>query len=202
MTAESASAATGRPSAGRRTYVIDRGFQLKYTLLLMGLGATVSGLFATMMYLAHKDVQRDVPLTPELREQLAAADVTLLSLIVAIAVLMAGALGLLGVLITHRVAGPVFVMSHYVTTLARGRYPTMRPLRKNDELQAFFSRFQEALESMRTREANESAMLYRAVATLRGATSPEAQAALRELEELAQRKRDATERIDAGRSGS
>src|SRR5687768_1559496 len=166
-------AATGRPSPGRRTYVIDRGFQLKYTLLLMGMGAVVSALFATMMYLAHKDVQRDVPLTAELRSQLAAADATLLTLVVAIAVMMALALGLLGVLITHRVAGPVFVMSHYVTTLARGRYPVMRPLRKHDELQAFFSRFQEAVEAMRQREVEEAAAMERAITALRGATAAE-----------------------------
>lgn len=192
------SAAPGRPSPGRRTYVIDRGFQLKYTLLLMGLGSAVSALFGTMMYLAHKDVQRDVPLTAELREQLAAADTTLLSLIVAIAVLMAAALGLLGVLITHRVAGPVFVMSSYVTTLARGRYPTMRPLRKNDELQAFFSRFQDAVESLRVREQEEAATLEKAVSALLVSTPAEAQGPLKELAALAQRKRDATERVNAG----
>ncbi|MDQ3262478.1 MAG: signal protein [Myxococcota bacterium] len=186
-----------RPAVGRRTYVIDRGFQLKYTLLLMVLGGVTSGLFGTMMYLAHVDAQRDLPLSADLRAQLASADTTLLMLVVAISVLMAVALGLLGVLITHRVAGPVYVMSHYITTLARGRFPVMRPLRKNDELQVFFGRFQEALETLRQKELEEAATIDRALAALRspGDTQP----ALRELEAISQRKREAAERVDAGR---
>lgn len=193
----SAPAPSGRPSPGRRTYVIDRGFQLKYTLLLMILGAVASALFGTMMYLAHLDAVRDVAVSAEVRAQLAAADTTLLSLVVAITILMAGALGLLGVLITHRVAGPVYVMSHHVTTLARGRYPTLRPLRKSDELQAFFSRFQDAVEALRLRELEEAASIEQALQAIRG--GGETQGALRELEAVATRKREAAERVDAGR---
>lgn len=185
-----------RPAAGRRTYVIDRGFQLKYTLLLAVLGGVTSGLFATMMYLAHQDALRDLPLSADARAQLASADTTLLMLVVAIAVLMAGALGLLGVLITHRVAGPVYVMSHYITTLAKGRFPALRPLRKNDELKVFFGRFQEALETLRQKELDEAGSIDRAVAALR---SPgDSQTALQELESLSQRKRQAAGPANAG----
>src|SRR5262245_27543603 len=103
-------APTGQPKSFRRTYVIDRGFQLKYTLMLVAAGALISALFGGMMYLAHVDAQRAMNPAPALREELARADATLLTLMAAITVLMAAAFGLFGVLITHRVAGPVFVM--------------------------------------------------------------------------------------------
>src|SRR5712664_2103164 len=44
---------------------------------------------------------------------------------------MSSALGLIGILITHRVAGPLYVMFSYVNTLAEGRYPTFRSLRRS-----------------------------------------------------------------------
>lgn len=176
----------------RRTYVVDRGFQVKYTLLLMALGATATLVFATMMYLAHVEAQRDLPIGPELRAQLAEGDTQLLLLILAIVVLMAGALGLIGVLITHRVAGPIHVMSRYVSALARGRYPAMRPLRRHDELKHFFDRFQQAVDAMRIREAEEAQRIDAALAALSAVSGDAAIAALADLKSMADRKREAT----------
>src|SRR6266851_4355147 len=44
-----------------------------------------------------------------------------------------------GIIVTHRVAGPLFVMNGYLKTLGEGQIPTTRPLRKKDELQEFYS---------------------------------------------------------------
>lgn len=192
--------ATGRTSFGRRTYVVDRGFQLKYTVMLVVLGAGMSALFGAMMYLAHLDAQRELPMTPLLQEQLARSETTLIALTIAISVLMAAALALVGILITHRVAGPVYVMSHYIGTLAKGRYPQLRPLRKQDELKAFFDRFHEAIELMRTREVEEADALARAIATLSPvAGTEEGKKAIAELVAIQQRKRDATDRVETER---
>lgn len=188
---------SGAPRLHRRTYVIDRGFQLKYTLTLVVVGALVSALFGGMMYLAHLDATRALP--PSVRGELGGAEGTLLALTAAMSLLMAAALGLFGVLITHRVAGPVYVMSHYVSVLAKGRYPLMRPLRKRDELKGFFERFQDAIEALRQREADEAVQLEKAVATLKALpTSGELTALISELEAMQTRKRDATDRIEVG----
>src|SRR4051794_5951516 len=190
----SAPASSKAPKFGRRTYVIDRGFQLKYTLLLVVVGAVISSLFGGMMYLAHLDAQRALNPPPQLRDALARADSTLLWLMVAITVMMATAFGLFGILITHRVAGPVFVMSHYMSILAKGRYPLMRSLREQDELKGFFQRFQDAVEALRVREASEADVLTEAVTRLEGvAQSAEAKAALESVRQIGARKRDATD---------
>jgi hypothetical protein len=193
----SAPAPSGPPKLHRRTYVIDRGFQLKYTLLLVAVGALLSGLFGGMMYLAHVDAARG--LSAAAQAELSRAETTQLALTVAMSVLMAAALGLFGVLITHRVAGPVYVMSHYVTVLAKGRYPLMRPLRKRDELKGFFDRFQEAIESLRSREADEADQLDHAVMILEPiAGSHELRAVIEELKMMRDRKKDATDRVEVG----
>src|SRR5262249_52530975 len=50
--------ATAPARQSRRTYLIDRGFQLKYAAMLMVAGALVSALFGAMMFLAHSESQR------------------------------------------------------------------------------------------------------------------------------------------------
>ncbi len=200
MEVASTAAAAPRPAQSRRTYVIDRGFQLKYTVMLVVLGAGISSLFAAMTYLVHLDAERGLPPIPELQEHFARTDSTLIALMIGITVLMAGALGLLGILITHRVAGPIYVMSHYVSILAKGRFPLMRPLRKQDELKEFFDRFQQAVELMRTREVEEASSLEKAVSALEPlAQTDEARRAVGELQLICGRKRDATDTVSVGR---
>src|SRR6266851_886277 len=49
-----------QPKPGRRTYLIDRRFQLKYTVLLVLCGTLISVLFGTLAYLAEVDVHRSL----------------------------------------------------------------------------------------------------------------------------------------------
>ncbi len=192
-------ASGAQPKLTRKSYLIDRGFQLKYTVLLVAAGALICALFGAMMYLVHLDSQRGLvaelsrltpTLSPELALQLRESEVTLVSLIVVTTLLMASALGLFGVLVTHRVAGPVYVMSRYIGTLAQGRFPLMRGLRRNDELKSFFERFQSAVETLRQRELEEVKELEEALAVLnRIAGSGDGAQAVAKLEKLTEQKR-------------
>lgn len=187
---------TSLPPIGRRTYVIDRGFQLKYIVVLAVVGAGVSALFGAMMYLAHVDAARALPIPPLLQGMWQRSEGTMIALTAGMTVLMAAALSLFGVLITHRVAGPVYVMSYYMSVLAKGRYPVMRPLRNTDELRTFFERFQEAVESMRQREVEEAETLEHALKAFTPlAAGTEAAASLQSLQGLRDRKREATDRV-------
>ena len=185
---------TSRP--GRRTYVVDRRFQLKYTMLLVGVGVAVTALFGTMMYLVHVSALRAYAEGHGTAE----ASSALVWVMVALGIAMAAALSLVGVMITHRVAGPVHVMNHYLNVLAGGRYPIMRPLRKGDELQRFFETFQGAIESLRSREADEADALRNAVAVLSPlASTEELKGLITQLQAMHDRKRDATDQVDVGK---
>ncbi len=173
----------------RRTYLIDREFQLKYILMLASMGAGCIGLFGAMAWWAH---------TMALEAGSAAegvAGMTILWLTVLAVLGTAVALGLFGLVFTHRVAGPVHVMNLYVEALAAGHYPRIRPLRKYDELKKFFDRFSHAVERIRAREAEEAQALSLAMAAFQPlATTEEARAALKALEELHSRKREAVDK--------
>jgi nitrogen fixation/metabolism regulation signal transduction histidine kinase len=65
---------------------------------------------------------------------------------------MAIVLAIWGLIVTHRISGPLFIVARYLDVMADGQYPDVRPLRKRDELQAFFSSFEEAVSGMRNRD--------------------------------------------------
>jgi methyl-accepting chemotaxis protein len=192
------SAAAGAPSGGRRRYLVDRGFQLKYALAMAGAGLVVALVFGLWLHQAHAQATALLAPDAETRALVERSDRLLLGAFAAIALLLAAALGLLGVVITHRVAGPVFVMGHYLRVLADGRFPRMRTLRRSDELKEFFRSFIEAVDMMKLREARHTAVLEDAVRRMReaAATAPELGPAIEALAQAAQERRAALAQDD------
>ena len=173
-----------RPNILRRTYLLDREFQLKYILLLTAIGSGSMLLFGVLALQAQGMAEEGGLSGTESLWWLTGAGT----------VGMGIALGLFGLLFTHRVAGPVHVMSLYVAALAAGRYPRLRPLRRKDELRAFFGRFSEAVDRIRQREADEALALEQALQVLKPlGTTPEVREALSTLEALRARKRQAVD---------
>ncbi|HEU4385756.1 MAG TPA: hypothetical protein VFR85_19885 [Anaeromyxobacteraceae bacterium] len=177
----------------RRVYLVDRTFQLKYTLLLVVAGLGVAAAFGLWIWQAHLQVSDLAAVDPAIRPLIEASDRNLLVIFVGIAALMAAALGLVGILITHRVAGPIFVMGHYMSVLAQGRYPRMRTLRQRDELKSFFRTFIDAVAALKQREARHATVLEEAVERMRAAAAraPELAPAIEALESAAQERRRA-----------
>jgi methyl-accepting chemotaxis protein len=157
----------------RRQYLVDRDFQLKYTLLLAVVGAAISVLFGAMMYQAHVETTELMGLPNPYQAIVEGQDRIMLWLVMAIAVGMAIALAMSGILITHRIAGPIFVFSRYMSVLAQGRYPLLRPLRKKDELKSFYESFNQAVASMRERDKSSGEEL-KEIATVLEAAAAEA----------------------------
>jgi len=182
----------------RRQYLVDRGFQLKYALLMAAAGLLVAGVFGLWILQAHAQATALLGPDPETRALVERSDRLLLGAFAAIALLLAAALGLLGVVITHRVAGPVFVLGHYLGVLAEGRYPRMRTLRRSDELKGFFRAFLDAVEAMKVREARHTAVLEDAIRRMREAAqaAPELAPAIEALEKAARERRAALAQDD------
>ena len=193
-----ASAAAGTHVAPRRHYLVDRGFQLQYALFMAAAGLVVAAVFGVWLHQAHAQATALLTPDPETRALVERSDRLLLGAFVAIALLLSAALGLLGVVITHRVAGPVFVMGHYLHVLAQGRFPRMRTLRRSDELKVFFQTFLDAVEWMKVREAQHAAVLEDAVRRMRAAAAgaPELAPAIEALAQAARERRAALAQDD------
>jgi len=83
-------------------------------------------------------------------------------------------IGLVGIYITHKVAGPVFKMKQLLKQVAQGKlnFPR-RGLRKGDELQHFFDAFLKMADDLKARQQNEVEMLEAGIASAKGAGASE-----------------------------
>jgi hypothetical protein len=183
----------------RRQYLVDRAFQLKYTIIIAIIGALIAVFWGTLFFKASKENAEQVMLAlkvdPELQtlsekveEKLSGEDKRIVASIGGFVLAVLISLSIWGVLITHRVAGPLFIISRYFDTITDGKYPDPRPLRKNDELKVFFTKFNAMLTAVKERERSDVIALERAVETASRALpkmdAEGAEAVGRALEEL------------------
>ena len=71
------------------------------------------------------------------------------------------------VVMTHKVAGPLFKVSMYFDRMAEGRIGNVTALRRGDMLQDFFGNFREMHESVRTRLQSDLITMESTTAELR-----------------------------------
>jgi len=102
------------------------------------------------------------------------------ALVVILTLLVIG-VGLAGIVVTHRVAGPIYKMKKQLRDLRKGNCEIPAPLRKGDELVDFFEEFRRMVGELRRRQEEEIALLDRAILNLREKTS---EAELAELSSL------------------
>jgi len=132
--------------------VVDARFQWKYTLLVTALGVGVSAIMGGFLYRAHAQSTRLLDISPKLQEQALLNDQIFLLMVIVSVIAMGIVLALWGLVITHRISGPLYIVARYLDVMADGAYPDVRPLRKKDELQEFFASFEEAVNAMRHRD--------------------------------------------------
>ncbi len=120
----------------------------------------------------------------ELKQQ--AADVKsqqqalLLGLVVMLALLVA-AIGVAGIVFTHKIAGPIFKMKRLLRQIGEGKLVLREKLRKGDELQHFFETFEKMVEDLRRQQKGEIAKVDEILARLEDA--PVSQRGMKEVDE-------------------
>lgn len=103
-------------------------------------------------------------------------------------------LALYGIKTTHRVAGPLHKVGTYFTKMKAGRYDTVYPLRKGDELMEFYEHFKQAHAGVVTAEKNDIAKMRAVVAASgSGPHDPQLAKALKDLQVALERKEKAVE---------
>ncbi len=105
-----------------------------------------------------------------------------LSLCIVLTLLVLG-VGFAGIVVTHKVAGPIFKMKRQIREVGEGKLKIPSKLRKGDELVDFFEAFEAMVRSLRANQAREIEMLESAIAKLDGKTDEQALQSLRALDE-------------------
>ncbi len=106
---------------------------------------------------------------------------TMLFTLVGVLALLVLALGAAGIVVTHKVAGPLFKMKRHLADIAAGNFATPGSLRKGDELVDFFQALRDMIDSLRGRTEEQLALIDSALEGLEGRVEPEQLASLKKL---------------------
>ncbi|MBN1497380.1 MAG: hypothetical protein JXA07_11460 [Spirochaetes bacterium] len=80
------------------------------------------------------------------------ANLILMLAILAIIIIESIALYVILIRKTHRVSGPIYVISNFMKDIIEGREPKLRPLRQKDELKEFYELFKQMVAAIHNRE--------------------------------------------------
>jgi nitrate/nitrite-specific signal transduction histidine kinase len=125
---------------------------------------------------------------------------TLLLSLVAVLTLLVVAVGLLGIVFTHKVAGPIFKMTRLLRQVGTGKLVVRERLRRGDELQSFFETFERMVDDLRSRQMAKLATVDRVLSKLNDA--PVGASGQKEVDEdgiqlLKQLRHEMQEQLDA-----
>jgi HAMP domain-containing protein len=91
---------------------------------------------------------------------------SLLVLMVVLLALLVLAIGVAGIVFTHKIAGPIFKMKRLLREVGQGKLILRERLRKGDELQHFFETFEKMVDSLREHQKGEIAKVDAILAKL------------------------------------
>jgi hypothetical protein len=191
-------AAAARPAYKRKVknYLLDVGLQLRYTATIVLVALVLTVILGAKMYIATRDTSKvilwtglvDAETASALESQFANSDKVVLWGIIGFGVVLMVSISAVGILITHKVAGPLYKISSFFARVRDNKLgPTPAKLRKGDELQGFYTSFREMHQALRGRTEEELRILNNALAALE-AGGPGTQRALEDLRQLRQRK--------------
>jgi HAMP domain-containing protein len=169
-----------------RNYLLDRRFQLKYTGMVLLVTVSVASGLGYVAYrfskgqtealTAHIAAQPDLdPDTASDLEQFAnQEDRKIRNAIISGVLLLTVALGITGIVVTHRVVGPAYRMRRLFEHVGKGRLVVTTGIRKGDELQELYQSFAEMVMSLRDQRAEEIEQLESTLIMMEaaGVTSP------------------------------
>ena len=195
--------AAGAPKYRRkmRNYLLDAGLQVRYTMTIVIVAVFLTAGLGYKMYQATRDISKVIELSgmadptvaSELRGQFAASDRWVLWGIVGFGIVLVISISAVGILITHKVAGPLFKIAGFFGRVKDNRLGAVpQTLRKGDELQEFYGAFRDMHQALREKVDDDVRVLGDAVTALESGGAA-GQKAVEELRQLRRRKEESLE---------
>lgn len=158
-------------------YLLDKRLQLRYVLVVTILSGLIAGTLGYMIYKQSADASASIEsrlqdptfaaIQKTINDDLQSGDQMLVYKMVGAGIALVIILSLYLVIMTHKVAGPLFKVSMYFDRMADGRLTVVTPLRKGDMLQDFYQSFQETHDAIRARAKADVETMDKALAALR-----------------------------------
>jgi len=146
-------------------FLLNKELQLRYVAVITVLSAIISGSLGFLIWrqgarasdsirriLDLNEITRSSPeLKTEILEQLSSTDTNLVMVMSFFGVGLVVVLSLYLIVLTHKIAGPLFKVTNYFDKMATGRFGEVYKLRDGDMLQDFYGEFREAHDAIRAR---------------------------------------------------
>lgn len=126
------------------------------------------------------NLEKQRSLLVEQANQLESFHKTMLFSLAGLLTLLVVGIGLAGIIVTHKVAGPIFKMKKHLGEVAEGKYQVPWSLRKGDELVEFFEAFRTMVVALRDEREAHMKVLKDAMGKL-GEEKPEIKESLSQL---------------------
>jgi methyl-accepting chemotaxis protein len=195
--AESLPKQTGAPPKRRlRNFLLNPRFQLKYTGMVVGVTVVVASALGFQAYTYSKSMTEmlnanemmmavDDDAAEFILSEAEAEDRKVLMGIIGGVLIMALALGVTGIIVTHKLVGPTYKMKRLIGEIADGHMKLSGRLRKGDELVDLYLALERMVEQLRKAQQEEIDLLDAAIQKSREAGTPEE--ALQDIVEVRER---------------
>jgi len=179
----------------RRSYFVNPAFQWKYAITLGFAVYLTTTILCCILYATLFEETRQRVINPLGANFNAGATILLAAFL--FAVLTAGTVVALGVITSHRICGPLFVLEGYFRQIAAGKVPSPRALRKKDEFKEVFASFVQATERMRSDRQKQVEVLNGLVNQVRAVDYSDRQACVDALRSLSKELSDLQGRLSS-----
>ena len=136
-----------RNQARKEMFLVDRDFQFRYTgaAIVVGLISTILTCIVILYPLYVFEILRIPQFLP----------LPILFMMLLAAVINIALVALMGIFLTHRIAGPIYAMVRCIREVDQGRYTEKMKIRDNDELGFLVRNFNAMVTSLHTRTEND-----------------------------------------------
>ena len=159
-----------------RNYLLDRKVQLRVALIMVALTTALTAALGWAWYTEIRtassviQINAIAALGPETAQSLEAElkvhDQRRLLVLVGFALLLALLVVAYGIVMTHKIAGPLFKIKRHMGDIEHGRLYKLWGLRKGDQLKDFFAAFESMHGALRARVEADIELLNRLVAAI------------------------------------
>ncbi len=161
-----------------RNFLINRKVQLRITLIMVLLTSLLTAALGAFWYAEMRKASGVIRVnamatlgdaaTNQLSAELAAQDRLRLLVLVGFSLVLALLIAGYGIVMTHKIAGPLFKISRYLGEIEADRLHELWELRRGDQLQEFFAAFKRMHGALRERASRDLALLDRLIEGIEG----------------------------------
>lgn len=177
-----------------RNYLIDRRYQLRYTVIMVLICSLLTAGFGYSWYTQMQAASTLVEVkalgsmsndsVQQIRAEMAKQDHFWVLMLISFGAMLCLVVTAFGIVMTHRVAGPLHRIGRHMNGISTGKLGTVYDLRKGDQLVQFFDQFKDMHAALLDNAQQDLTRLDEIIHVLENAQEGAPEPALKALREL------------------